>query len=136
MNNQKRLTYLTPPGFPKPVALYSYGVKVRPGASLIFVSGLGPVDDEGRGLIGFDIYTQTCRVMDRIKKVLEEAGATMDDVVIAHVALTDYIWKNWERCFDAYNTYFKQRPAAILAGGPSFVHGYGQLFQIDVIAAI
>jgi len=138
MTGQKAIEYMTPPGAPKAVAggTYSYGVKVKPGASFIFVSGLGPVDDKGKGLVGFDIYTQTCQVMDNIKKVLEEAGATMDDVVIAHISVPDHIWKNWERYTDAYNTYFKQCPAAVLAGGPIFVHGHGQLIQIDVVAAI
>jgi len=134
MNNPQKLTHLTPPGLPKPVALYSYGVKVKPGASLIFVSGLGPVDDEGKGLVGFDIYTQTCRVMDRIKKVLEEAGATMDDIVNMRVELADI--ENWEGCCKAYSKYFKTPPAAVLESVSGFTYGPGQLVEIEVMAAV
>ncbi len=138
MANQKTLTFYTPPGFPTPVGsapCYAYALKVKPGVSWIYISGIGPVDDEGKGLVGFDIYEQTTRCMDRIKKILEEAGATLADVVSVHMSIVDI--KDWERWVDAYGEYYKKQfPCGVLEVLPGFVHGPGQLVQMDVIAAV
>ena len=134
MTNERVLTYLEPPGFPPPVGNCCSGIKVRPGASFIFLSGLAPLDDEGKGLVGFDAYTQTVRVMEIMKKVVQEAGATLDDIVNMHVSLTDP--ENWERSCDAYSKYFDKVPTVTLELVSGLIFGRGQLVQIDAVAAV
>ncbi len=69
MTSGKGLTYITPPGFPKPKVASTYGIRTKPNASLILIAGIAPLDDEGKNLVGIDIYAQTCRVIDKIKEV-------------------------------------------------------------------
>ena len=137
MTNQKPVTYHAPAGFPQALwRLYSYAIKVKPGTQLIFVSGLSPVSDDGAGLVGFDVYTQTRRVLDKMKQILEEAEAVMDDVILVHPSITNI--RNWERWADAWEEYFKQGqfPCCSLEVVDGYIHGPGQLVQMDAVAAI
>ena len=72
-------TRITPPGG---VPLSNWA---RAG-DLIFVSGLVPVDSEGK-LVGDDVATQTRRCFERIEESLAEAGATLNDIAKATVYL-------------------------------------------------
>lgn len=56
---------------------FSQGWKV---GNLIFVGGQVPRDEQGN-TVGNDIETQTRNVFDNIKKVLNEVGADMGDIV-------------------------------------------------------
>ena len=129
----EQLVRFRPKGAPSPVGAYEYGIKVKPGSSWIFVSGLAPLDDKGEALVGFDIYAQTCRVMDRMKKVLETAGATIDDIVYIRMSTTDV--HDWERCCDAWGSYLKESITCVYEVVPGFAYGLGQLVQIDAVAA-
>lgn len=134
MTKEKAFTRFAPPGAPKPKLPLSHGIKVKPGASYIFVSALAPLDDQGKSLVGFDVHSQTKQVMDRMKKVLEASGATLDDVVHMRVYLTDA--NDWQGCCDAYRPYFKEFPTVLLEAVSGFMFGPGQLVQIEAIAAI
>ena len=134
MTDGKETTYVAPPGFPKPLAALSYATKTKPNASIIFVSGLGSIDDDGKSLVGFNIYEQTCRCMDRIAKVLAAAEATLDDVVNLRVFITDI--ENSEKCCEAYSKYFNKLPAVVLEALPGLIHGPGQLVEIEATAAV
>ena len=65
---------------------YGAGV-IREGGRLLFISGQGPIDDNGRLLAPGDLKEQTRIIYERIGKVLEAAGGTFDDIV----KTTDYI---------------------------------------------
>jgi 2-iminobutanoate/2-iminopropanoate deaminase len=75
----------------------------------IFVSGqVGHVDTDGNKLEG--VEAQTGRVLDNMKRVLEAAGASMDDVVKTTVFLTRA--EDFPKMNDVYRTYFtKDLPA-------------------------
>ncbi|HEX2172010.1 MAG TPA: RidA family protein, partial [Dehalococcoidia bacterium] len=64
---------------------YTFSPAVRRG-NFIFVSGMTATDDAGN-LVGTDLATQTRHILTKLQKVLAEAGATMDDVMMT----TDYI---------------------------------------------
>jgi len=134
MTEENDFVYIKPPEFPEPPIAFSYGVKTKPNVSLVFVSGLGPLDDQGTSLVGFDIYTQTCRVMDRIKQVLEEAGASLDNIISMRVKITNN--HDLGKCCEAYTNYFKQVPSIVIEAVPGFTHGPGQLVEIESIAAV
>ena len=147
MNKGKPFTYIKPAGMPKPDGPYSYAVKVKPGASLVFMSGLASRNPEGTGLIGHETiwgksqhhpeptgsYIQTMRIMERLKGVLESAGATFDDVVSAKIILADIrYWDEGVR--EAFGKHFKQYPSVTTAGLKHL--GVGQMVEIELVAAV
>ena len=99
---------------PRPVGSYPHARRV---GNLIFLSGIGPRDpatDEVPGLkrspagnfVEFDFEAQCHSVFQNVRRVLEDAGASWDDLVDVTVFLTDM-----QRDFHTYNRiyamYFK-----------------------------
>jgi reactive intermediate/imine deaminase len=72
----------------KPSGVFAHGVSVAQPARLVFVSGMLGRDASGR-LVGPDIRSQTRQVLENIKAVLAEDGATMADVVKVLVFIRD-----------------------------------------------
>lgn len=73
---------------------YSDGVLV---AGFLFVSGQACVDFKTSTFVLGTIEEETVRTLENIKAIIENAGATMDDVVKCTVHLSDI------RDFDRYN---------------------------------
>ncbi|MEY3366894.1 MAG: hypothetical protein RI973_49 [Bacteroidota bacterium] len=99
---------------PRPVGSYPHARRV---GNLLFLSGIGPRDpstDEVPGLkrspagnfVEFDFEAQCHSVFQNVRRVLEDAGASWDDLVDVTVFLTDM-----QRDFHTYNRiyamYFK-----------------------------
>jgi 2-aminomuconate deaminase len=99
---------------PEPVGLYPHARRV---GNLLFLSGVGPrergqkkipgVELSADGTISsYDIETQCHSVFKNVKAILEDAGATWDDLVDVTVYLT-----NMKNDFPIYNRlwaeYFK-----------------------------
>ena len=83
------------PGVP-----YSPAIK---SGEYIFVSGqVGHVDGQGNKLEG--VEAQTRQVLDNMKRVLEAAGASMDDVVKTTVFLVKA--EDFSKMNEVYKTYF------------------------------
>lgn len=70
---------------PQPVGPYSQAVKSE---NLIFSAGQIPLDKDGNK-VGDDVPTQTAQVFENIKAVLNEAGATLENVIKTTVFLKD-----------------------------------------------
>jgi 2-iminobutanoate/2-iminopropanoate deaminase len=70
------------------VPLSHYADAVRAG-ELLFVSGVVPVDGEGRLVGGDDVVAQAEKVFENIGAVLAAAGASAKDVVKVTLFLTD-----------------------------------------------
>lgn len=85
---------------------YSRAVRV---GNIIEVSGTTAVD--GDQLIGKgDLYVQTKFVLEKIEKTLEQAGASMSDVIRTRMYVTDITI--WEEAGRAHAEYFSEiRPA-------------------------
>jgi len=75
------------------------------GVFLIFVSGIQPPKSENNNAITSDIAEQTRLVFEDINKILNAAGASMDDVVKAVIYLTDI--KDFDIVSPIRNEYFK-----------------------------
>jgi 2-iminobutanoate/2-iminopropanoate deaminase len=89
---------------PPPVGPYSSAVKA---GGLIYLSGTLAQDDSG-AIVGADVATQTKRVIDRMKTVLEASGSSLSQVVAVTVYLKsagDFAAMN-----DAYRTYWPKEP--------------------------
>lgn len=72
-------------GAPTPRGPYSSAVRA---GDFIFVSGMGPVDDNDRYVFG-DIQQQTRQTLLNLGKILRECGAGFEDVVKCSVFLRD-----------------------------------------------
>lgn len=92
---------------PKPVGPYSQAIKV---GNLIFGSGQIPIDPATGNVVKGDITTQTRRVIENIKAVLEAAGCNLRDVVSVNVFLKDL--NDYDRFNQVYSEYFREKPPA------------------------
>jgi reactive intermediate/imine deaminase len=66
--------------------LFSQGVKA---GSLVFISGTTGIDSSTGRMAGDSIQAQTRQALANCEVILQEAGATLDDVVEVGVLLTD-----------------------------------------------
>jgi 2-iminobutanoate/2-iminopropanoate deaminase len=74
-------------GQPEPLSHYTDAVRAE--GPLLFVSGVVPVDAEGRLVGGCEVVAQSRRVFANLGAVLAVAGASFADVVKVTVFLTD-----------------------------------------------
>ena len=74
------------PGQAAPISHYAHAVRAE--GPLLFVSGVVPVDEQGR-LSGDDVVEQTRVVFRNLGEVLAAAGASFADVIKVTVFLTD-----------------------------------------------
>jgi len=105
---------INPPQFPKPIAPYSAGTKA---GSTVYVSGTLALGEGGTVLHPGDAAAQTRHVLEVIKTTLEAAGASMADIAMNHIFLTD--WANYAAINTVYAEYFPgDKPAryCILCG--------------------
>jgi len=84
-------TRINPQGFTKTVGAYSQGLKIDLGGGkfMVLVSGQLAMDADGVPVAPEDISAQTRYIFENIKKILQEAGAQLEDVVKAQIFLTD-----------------------------------------------
>lgn len=82
---------------------------VRAG-DFLFVSGMPPKDYETGYMISGDIETQTRKVLDNLKMVLEASGSSLDKVVKTTVFCVNVAHFNLVN--DIYREYFPENPPA------------------------
>lgn len=92
---------------PKAIGPYSQAIKV---GNMIFTSGqIGIVPETGE-LIQGDIEKETRQVLENLKAVLSEAGATFNDVVKVTVFIKDM--GQFGRINEIYGEYFNENKPA------------------------
>lgn len=74
------------PSLNPPVSHYTDAVRF---GNLLFISGLAPLDAEGRLVGGDDPAAQTRKIFESMRLILKEAGADFRDVLRVTVYLTD-----------------------------------------------
>jgi 2-iminobutanoate/2-iminopropanoate deaminase len=77
---------ISPSGSPKPVGPYSHAVRV---GDLLFCSGQIPLDAATGQIEGIDIQTQTRRVFENVRILLESEGLGLQNVFKATVYMTN-----------------------------------------------
>ncbi|MEM2007968.1 MAG: RidA family protein [Ignisphaera sp.] len=92
---------------PKPVGPYSQAVKIGP---WLFISGQIPIDPSTGHVIEGDIKSQTRRVLENIKSILEACNYSLKDVVKVTVYLTDL--SDLQDFNTIYSLYFDKEPPA------------------------
>ncbi len=92
---------------PAAIGPYSQAIKAN---GFVFLSGQIALDPRTGQMVGQDIKTQTRRVMDSVKAVLEAAGSSLDRVVKCSVFLKDM--NDFGPMNEEYGSYFKELPPA------------------------
>ncbi|MFE9763179.1 RidA family protein [Streptomyces sp. NPDC005808] len=131
-------TALTPKTHTTPPAKFSHGVKK---GNILQVAGqvgfLPAVEGQSPTPAGPGLREQTLQTLANVKAILEEGGATWDDVMMIRVYLTDV--DHFGEFNGIYNAYFEEQsltapPAArttVYVGLPA-----GLLIEIDALAVL
>tara|TARA_Y100000746_G_C15360743_1_gene389929 strand:+ start:195 stop:620 length:426 start_codon:yes stop_codon:yes gene_type:complete len=99
----------------EPVGNYPHAIKIN---NFIFLSGIGPRKknskkipgvelNESGSIVSYNIKEQCIAVFDNIKYILEEAGASFENIIDVSVFLTD-MKKDFKVFNKVYNEYFKE----------------------------
>jgi reactive intermediate/imine deaminase len=102
-------------------------------ASLLMLSGQGPLTPEGR-LVDGDFEEQARQVFENLRAVLEQAGAGFEDVVKVTVYLTDM-----SRLLDygrIKSEYIPGPQPASTAVGVSALAIPGMMIEVEAVAAL
>ena len=99
-------------GLNEPISHYTDVVRF---GNLAFISGMAPLDAQGRLVGGEDVAAQTRQVFVNIEKALKAVGATFADVLKVTVYLTDV--DDRAKINPVRQEYFgRARPASTLIG--------------------
>lgn len=109
---------------------YSRAVRV---GNIIEVAGTTASD--GENIVGKDnLYEQTKFIFLKIEKALQDAGASMKDVVRTRMFVTDI--SKWEEAGKAHSEFFKDiKPAATMVEVSGLIHP-DLLIEIEVTAVL
>lgn len=108
---------------------YSAGVLVD---GWLYVSGQGPMDFRTGKVVHGTIEEETIFTLSHVKKIVEAAGGTIEDIVKCTVHLTDI--NDFDRYDSAYGSFFSGiRPARTTVQS---VLSNGIKIEIDAIARI
>ncbi len=87
---------------PQPIGPYSQAIRA---GDFLFCSGQIALDPSSGALAAPDVEGQTRRVMENMKAVLDEAGASFDQVVKTTIFLKSM--SDFPKVNEIYGTYFK-----------------------------
>lgn len=88
--------------------------------SHISVSGTAPIDENGQTACVDDLYGQTIVCLEILKRVIEDAGASLDDVIRTRIMLTNVA--DWQEAARAHGEYFHGiRPACTFVEVSRFI---------------
>ncbi len=101
--------------------------------NMIFVSGLPPFDPETGEVVAAPIGRQTELVLEQMKRCLEAAGASLDDVMKCNIYCTSA--RHFQAVNSIYRRYFPtDPPARIFVCIPAWTGPFD--IEIDCIAMI
>lgn len=92
---------------PKAIGPYSQAVRAN---GFVFLSGQIALDPKTQQVVEGDVATQTERVLENLKGVVEAAGASLQSVVKTTVFLTDM--NDFAAMNEVYGRYFAKNPPA------------------------
>ena len=122
-------TAIHPEGAKIPTVPLTHGIRK---GNILQVAGQVAFDPATNEIVGDDVATQTAQVMRNIVAILEAGGATLEDVVMCRVYLTDTA--HFGELNDAYREFFEESfPArtTVYVGLPA-----GLLVEIDALAVL
>jgi 2-iminobutanoate/2-iminopropanoate deaminase len=90
-----------PEGDPPPKGPYNPAVRA---GGFVFVSGQTPRDPATGAVVGRTVAEQSQQTLENVRRVLDAAGATLDDVVSVTVYLADVA--SWDEFNSVYRNHF------------------------------
>ena len=113
------------------IAGYSRAVRV---GNTVHVAGTTATDENGHVVGEGDAYAQTVYAIQKIERALNEAGATLKDVVRTRLYLSDI--QHWEAVARAHGEYFSEiRPVNTLLAVSALI-GSEYLVEMEAEAII
>lgn len=113
-----------------PAAIGPYSQAIQAG-SLLFVSGVMPIDPATGELVEKDVAVQARQIMSNVDAVLSAAGYTVDDVVKTTCFLADIA--DFGAFNEVYASYFTSKPARSCVAVRDIPKG--ALVEIELIAS-
>jgi enamine deaminase RidA (YjgF/YER057c/UK114 family) len=102
----KRLNISSGSAYEKPIG-FSRAVRI---GNVISVSGTAPIAEDGTTYCPGDLYRQTVRCIEIIKKAIIDAGGQLENVIRTRIYLKNI--SEWERAAQAHGEFFSDiRPA-------------------------
>lgn len=112
---------------PAALGAYSQGTETD---ELIFTAGQIPLTPDGDLLDDAAMDVQTAQALENVQAIVEEAGATMDDILKVTVYLDDI--EDFDAMNTTYETFFDSDPPARSAVAVDLPEGVG--VEIEAIA--
>ncbi|WP_433263168.1 RidA family protein [Actinosynnema sp. CS-041913] len=123
-------TEITTSNAPKPVASFSQGVRK---GNVLQVAGQVAFDPATNAIVGSTVAEQTRQALANVAAVLAAGGASLDDVLMLRVYLTDTA--HFGEMNEVYNEIVTQQPfparTTVYVGLPE-----GLLVEIDALAVV
>lgn len=123
-------TEISTPNAPTPVAAFSQGVRK---GNILQVAGQVAFDPADGSIVGTTVAEQTRQALRNVVAVLEAGGASLADVVMLRVYLTDTA--HFAEMNEAYGEVVTERPfparTTVYVGLPE-----GLLVEIDALAVV
>jgi enamine deaminase RidA (YjgF/YER057c/UK114 family) len=118
-----------------PVSTFTQAVVVPAGSDLVFVSGITARQGaDGDLLRGGDIVAQSRLILENIRSILAEAGATLDDVVKTTTFVRDA--DQIDRYRTVRDEFFGATPPASSIVEVSRLYDPAMLVEVEAIAAV
>jgi 2-iminobutanoate/2-iminopropanoate deaminase len=99
--------------------------------NMIFISGQVPVESKTMQLVSEDFATQTKKVLESVKGIIEAAGGNLGQIVKTTVFLTDM--SRFQEMNEIYKSYFPEAPPARTCIGVKELPRKSQI-EIEAIA--
>lgn len=121
--------------FAKPLGAYSHGYVIDVGDSkMIFTTGQISMDNFGNVVYPDEVEKQTEYVFERLQEILNEAGASLNDVVKATIYVTNMA--DFSKVSLVRNKYFAySKPVSTLVQVTSLVKPECKV-EVEVVAVI
>jgi enamine deaminase RidA (YjgF/YER057c/UK114 family) len=116
-----------------PGAPYAYAARVE-GVALVFTAGACPLDDQGRTVAALDVKAQARRAFQNLAIALEEAGATVQDVVKTTIYVASGDRQDLVAAWDEIRAQFGGHAAPSTLLGVATLGYPGQLVEIEAVA--
>ncbi|MCP9206104.1 RidA family protein [Streptomyces sp. NEAU-Y11] len=136
MSEKLQKTAITPAGHTTPPAKFSHGVKKGNILQVAGQVGFGPaVPGQAPAPVGPTLREQSLQTLRNVQAVLEEGGASWEDVMMIRIYLTDTAhFAEFNALYDEFFADLKEAPSArttIYVGLPA-----GLLVEIDALAVL